>query len=121
MKSLTDYSNDSNVLSALGPIVPMLESEALHEAEGFIAGLTAWVLRQLEEHRMGAGRAGWLFTLLDVYLTDNYPHLELSPEAQELLFEGAQLHHYGDELAPDPAYLRELIEEIFHHPLRIPA
>ncbi len=35
------------------------------------------------------------FTLLDLYITDNYPKLELKKEVKDILFEGMISHDYG--------------------------
>lgn len=113
MKALAEYAYPDNVLDVVGPLVQILERGLVRDAEVFIAGLALWVLRRLQERTMSPDRADQVFTLLDVYFTDDYRGPPLSEEAQELLFEGELFHHFGEPDGPNPQRLTALASAIF--------
>lgn len=84
--------------------------ETFSEAAFARAMLT--VLDLLERGRIDRETADQLVTCLDRDLTAKRGGASLSEEAQELIFEGEHLHHFGEAYGPDPAYVRRLARTI---------
>ena len=112
MKITNDSPDPASAPSFVSTIGELLDRDLVHDTEVVMAFLALWMLKDVEQRRMTRDAADQLFTLLDVYLTDQRRKAPLSAEAQELLFEGELFHHYGEEDGPDPGHLRSLAFKI---------
>ncbi len=100
-------------------VVALIAAHQVGEAEVALAALTGVLLTGLETGQIPPAAADQFYTALDVRLAQPGGETPLSEPAQELIFEGEQLHHFGDAYGPDPAYLRHLAAAILHR--RAPA
>lgn len=82
------------------------------DVDDVLAALSLWIIDQLEAKGISPQKADEVFTLLDVFLTDERADVELSKEAEELLAQAQLLHHFGGDYGPDPTYLRKLARAI---------
>lgn len=92
----------------VGLVTQPLERGLVRTAEAVLASLALSILDALESRRLQPDAADQAFTMLDVYLTDHTELPDLSPDAQELVFQGEHLHHFGEALGPAARELRNL-------------
>ena len=99
----------ADLASTIGELVGR---ELVQNAEVVLACITLHLLGRLEQGSVSGDAATHVLVAVDCALTGPGEGSSLSPEAQELIFEGEHLHHFGDEYGPDTAYLRRLANTI---------
>lgn len=112
MSRLASYAYSSEVLAMVGPVTELLDRGLTACGEAAIASLALWTLSEIEAGGLKPETADDAFTLLEIYLAEQLPAIQLSDEAQELLLEGEHFHHYGNDWGPDPGQLRGLADKI---------
>ncbi len=96
-KSLTSYGFSAQTIAKVKPIVDNLTLKNLSNAELVICRLALDVCSQLEEGTLTPKQADDFFSLLDLYVEDNFPDMQFSKDVRRIIFEGLILHDYGSE------------------------
>ena len=79
------------------PIVNLINDNRFKAAEQKFAYVSLAIIDEVSEGIMEPREADRVFTLLDVYLGDNFePPMPFSETFFKLLMEGMLIHHYGD-------------------------
>lgn len=111
-KSVEKYGFSNQVVSVVRPIIGAIEQNHLKEAENKIAELCLDVCEKIENRIIAPKQGDAYFTLIDLYITDNYPKLELRKEIKDMLFEGMILHDYGKEYGTSLSTMKMLAKSI---------
>jgi hypothetical protein len=108
MPALAEPPPASGVSDAVKAFVQVLKQGDVAQVEAVIAFLALYVAEQVESGHIAPQDADWLFTRVDVQLTDFGRLEELSDEAAELILEAEHFHHHGGEWGVDLGRVREL-------------
>ena len=109
---LEDYNFSAETKKRIEPIAVSLRAGRLSKVREEIAKLALEVCEGIKNKTLTPKRADDYFTLLDLYLDDNYPDLELGEVLGDLLFEGMSLHDLGESYGADLDVMRELAHKI---------
>lgn len=103
-KSLDQYvDKSSQARDFVEPIVNHIKYSRFKTAEQKFAYATLAIIDEVSEGIMEPAEADKVFTLLDIYLGDNFePPMPFSELFFDILFEGMLLHHYGDDTGFGP-------------------
>lgn len=93
------------------PILELAEQGELRKFEEAICVFTSKILKQVARHELSAQEADSLFMVLDLYVTEKDLREQLSPDVQELIFEGLLFHHFRERHGPDLARMRDLLKK----------
>lgn len=110
--TLERYGFPKNVVEAVKPIIQAVDVSDVREAEQKLARLCLEVCDGIETGKMTAQVGDAYFTLIELYIGDNHPHLELEDEARTILIDGMTLHDHGTAYAPKLADLRASVRKI---------
>jgi hypothetical protein len=108
MPALAERPRPADLSGALTSFLAVLEHAPLADAETVLAFLALFVADEVGRGRIKPEDADWLFTRIDVYLTDLGRRDQLTDEAGELILEGEHFHHFGAEWGPDLGHLSRL-------------
>jgi hypothetical protein len=111
-KRLEEYNFSDGTKKRIEPIAELLRTAKLFEAKREIAKLALKVYEGIKNGALTPRQADDYFSLLDLYLDDNYPDLDLGEVVGDLLFEGISLHDLGESYSADLEIIRELAQEI---------
>ena len=106
--------------AALQGTVDFIKKNEFKKAEICFAKLTLRLIEELEAGEIKPDQADGIFTLLDIYISDNFEEPPFTDLLSDLLMEGMILHHYGDNsnYGPDlnvmKAMARKLIGDVKH-------
>ena len=109
---LAEYPFPQTVLARVSPFVAMVEAGKIDQARATLGQIALKICEALRSNSITPKEADQVFTLLDVYLSDNYPDLDQGSAADELIFEGQFLHHYGDEHGSDLEMMEQLARQL---------
>lgn len=115
-KSLNSYGFPKDVVSVIEPIVDCIDNNDLSKMEQRIASLSLYVCDSIESGLLSPKIGDNYFTLLDLYLDDNCPQLEIRKEIRDIIFEGMILHDYGTTFGSDLKHMRSLAGRILGQP-----
>src|SRR5437773_540605 len=104
--SLGKYGFSQSVMKVVAPVVEGIDHQNSAALERKIAELSLNVINQIETASITPSVADQYFTLIDLYLTDNYRNLALTQEMKDLIFQGMILHDYGKEYGANLSTMR---------------
>jgi len=107
-RRLKTYGFSKKAEFVVTPIVEAIEQNHIREAEQRLSKLCLDVCDQIEKGILSPKEADDYFTLIDLYVTDNFPYLEIKKEIKDILLEGMLLHDYGKEYGADLNKMRIL-------------
>ena len=96
-KSLKTYGFSEQIVNAVKLIIEKIERNQINEAEQEIARLSLEICERIKNKNFSPKEADSYFTLIDLYLTDNYKDLKLDKRIEDIIFEGMLLHDYGKD------------------------
>jgi len=111
-KGLEEYNFSAETKKRIELIAVSLRAGRLSEAKRGIARLALEVCEGIKNKTLTPKQADDYFTLLDLYLDDNYPDLELGEVLGDLLFEGMSLHDLGKSYGANLDMMRELAHKM---------
>ncbi len=111
-RKLKKYKYSKQILAAVEPVAELISQNMIVMAEEEIARLALRICEEIEKGSLSPQEGDNHFTLIDLYIHDNYPKLQMRNEIQELLFEGMILHDYGEEYGADLSLMRKLAGKI---------
>lgn len=114
-KSLNKYGFSEHAVTMIKSIVDLIDKNDLHEMERRIASLALYVCDKVESGLLSPKIGDEYFTLLDLYIEDNYPQLEIKKEIRDIIFEGMILHDYGKDYGSNLSLMRSLAEKVLEH------
>ncbi|MDD5681366.1 MAG: hypothetical protein PHI59_09035 [Candidatus Omnitrophica bacterium] len=93
-------------------IADLVKASKIKFAEKKIALLALDMLSKIGDNTVSPKEANAYFTLLDIYLEDNFSKLKLHGEAQDLILEGMMLHDLGKYYGADVELMKSLAKKI---------
>ena len=111
-KTINDYNYPANIVKLLEPIVNSIEQDRPRLAEQKMAKLAIELISDIESNKIGHKEADKVFTLLDIFLSDNFNTIEFSENFKSLIFEGMILHDLGKSYGADIELMKELSNKI---------
>ena len=100
-----------SLADASQPVVDLLESGHVREAEVATAFLALWLVQRVERGTTTGEQANEVFTQLDVSVSRDQ-ETALSDTWRQLVTEAEHFHHFGEEWGADPTELRRLANAI---------
>ena len=110
--SLDKYGFSDQTVKTVKPIIEAIEQDNISVAEQKLANLALQVCDKVENGLLTPKEGDDYFTLIDLYLDDNYPNLKFKKEMADILFEGMILHDYGKDFGADLNTIRILANKI---------
>lgn len=95
-------------------IIALLNKGKLREVERETAKFALDVIDQILKGKILPEEADNCFTLLDLYIEDNFSEVEFSDEFIDLVFEGMLLHDLNDRHGTDISLMKKLAEKILN-------
>ena len=111
---LESYKFPKEVIDIVKPIINILDNNNKSILENEIAKLSLDVCDKIEKKDLSPKQADSYFTLIDLYITDNYPNLKLEQEVKDILFEGMILHDYGKDYGANLETLKSLSKKVLN-------
>jgi hypothetical protein len=111
-KKLGTYGFSKRAMLIVSPVIEAIEQNRIMEAEQMLSKLSLDVCDQVEKGILSPKEADDYFSLIDLYITDNFPSLELTENSKEMLLEGMLFHDYGEEYGADLSKLRILARKL---------
>lgn len=93
-------------------IIALLDKGKFREVEKETAKFALDVIDQILNGKILPEEADNCFTLLDLYIEDNFSEIEFSDEFVDLVFEGMLLHDFNRRHGTDISLMKELAEKI---------
>lgn len=112
--SLDHYKFSPSTKKQIEPTIKLIEEEQYSAAEKCFAKKAIFLIKGIDEGRVGPKEADSVFTLLDVYISDNFEVAPFDDVLFDLLMEGMILHHYNDgtDLGPDLNQMEQMARDI---------
>jgi hypothetical protein len=111
-RQLKTYGFSKRAMLIVSPVIEAIEQNHIMEAEQMLSKLSLDVCEKIEKGILSPKEADDYFSLIDLYVTDNFPTLELSKSSKEILLEGMLLHDYGEDYGADLVKLRTLARKL---------
>jgi L-lactate utilization protein LutC len=111
-KKLMKYKFPKNIVERIKSVIELLSTNQLQKFEMEIAKLALEMCEKVERKNISPKQADDHFTLLDLYLDDNYCDIELDEKVKDILFEGMVFHDIGKDYGANINTIRRLSEEI---------
>ncbi len=110
--TLTDYPFPETVIAQVAPLAALVEAGDIDQARRALGRLALKIFKALRSNSIAPREADQVFTLIDVFLSDNFSTVNMGDTADELIFEGQLMHHYGDASGPDMKLMERLAGEL---------
>ncbi|MGV8080666.1 MAG: hypothetical protein AB2L22_11515 [Syntrophales bacterium] len=94
------------------PIIDSLNENNLPEIERRIASLSLFICDGIESGFLSPKIGDDCFSLLDLYIDDNYPTLKIRKEIQDIIYEGMILHDYGNDYGSNLHLMKLLAQRV---------
>ena len=107
--SLDSYGYDNAINISVQPIINLIRMDKILEAERKIISLAN---DYIEKDEVIATFTDNCFTLLDIYLGDNFPDLLLRKEIRDLIFECMTLHDLGKPYGANVEMIKLIIKKL---------
>ena len=111
-RQLKTYGFSKRAMLIVSPVIEAIEQNHIMEAEQMLSKLSLDVCEKIEKGILSPKEADDYFSLIDLYVTDNFPLLELNENSKEILLEGMILHDIGKEYGADLNRLRALARSL---------
>lgn len=110
-QKIEDLGYPPAVVEIVSTIIKMIENGQSLEAERKIARLGLKLCADVELDKANSLMADQCFTLLSIYVGDNFPDFKFSKAIDSLIFEGMTLHDFGKSYGADIALMKKLARE----------
>lgn len=118
MGRLEKYKFSRTTAESVLPIILELHEGNIGEMERGIARLASRVCSEIKQGIMMPQQGDDYFSLIDLYLEDYYPDLDLRPEVKDIIFEGTILHDYGNPYGADLNMMEVLAKRVINQESR---
>lgn len=105
---LESYGFSKTVVITVEPIIEAIGRNDIKKAEQLLSKLCMDVCDKVEKDCLSPRDGDNYFTLIDLYITDNWPDLKLRKEVEDIFTEGMLLHDYGNEYGANLNNIRKL-------------
>jgi hypothetical protein len=109
---LEKWDYPKNIIKTLKPITELIRNKFLLLAEKEIALLVLNILDKIENNKISPKDGDDYFTLLYLYVSDNFPKLKFSEDITNLIFEGMILHDLGQSYGANIDLMKTLAKKI---------
>lgn len=99
--SLDSYKFDNEIQVMVSPLVDFMNKGDVDSAQKFIANLAIEVVEEIKAKSITPKQGDEVFTLIDIYIGDNYCDIQLDALIKELVDECMILHDLGTEFGAD--------------------
>jgi hypothetical protein len=114
MDRLKKYKFSKITAETVLPIILDLHKGNICEMERGIASLAFRVCSEIKQGIMMSQQGDDYFSLIDLYLDDYYPDLDLRLEVKDIIFEGTILHDYGNPYGADLNTMEVLAKRVIN-------
>ena len=112
MKKLDKYGFINEIVKFVEPIVSKIRPNSNLEFNEALGNMTLNIVKEIESRKLSPEHADKYFTLIDLFIMDNYPRLKLDEEVKRILLEGMILHDYGKHYGADLELLKEMANNL---------
>jgi len=113
-RAIEKYGFSKTIVERVAPIAQTIERNDIRQAEHRIAALALEICDAVERKTLSAKEGDDHFLLIDLFLDEHHPEVQLSKETRDLILEGNLIHDYGKDYGADFALMRTLAEKVFH-------
>jgi len=112
-KLVEEYPFPPEAIQQIAPIITLIEAgQDPPKIRTEIGQLALNLCEGIKAGAISSAIADQVFTLLDLYLDEQYSELELGASVEDLLFEGMLLHDLGQDYGADLDTLENLARQV---------
>ena len=106
-----EFNFPSDTIDKVKPIVNQIEKGDRSKAQKAIAELCLEVCEKIGQNTIQPAEADRIFTLLSIYVGDNFPEFKFDTDIGQIIFEGMILHDLGKSYGADIEHMKRLARQ----------
>ena len=110
-RKLEEFDFSKDIIDKVKPIVHQIEKGDRNKAQKAVAELCLELCEKIGKNAIKPVDADRIFTLLSIYVGDNFSDFKFDADIDKIIFEGMILHDLGKSYGADMEYMKKLARQ----------
>lgn len=113
-KGVDSFGFSSDIVDTVKPVVESIDENNLSNFNKTYAAFTLDMCEKVESKELKPDVADKHFTLIDLYVSDNFPNIQVDDKIEKITHEGMTLHDLGEDFGANLSLMKSLANELIN-------
>jgi len=109
---LGSFGYPKDVVNIVKPVVESFDENDFFKFAREYSSFTLGICNKIESKELEPATADKYYMLIDLYISDNFPNVQLGEKIEKIMFEGMMLHDFGKDFGANLSLMRTLADEL---------